>query len=91
VSHRWQGVRAGKTLVFNPEIGQVDGPMPFVIPWSGGTRPEFPHCPNQDETELKTSGYIKIYWNSTPYPGGGVSFALGYDPPAVYDYQWSGN
>jgi len=35
--------------------------------------------------------YIKIYWDSTPLPGGGSSFALAYDPPAVYDYQWSGD
>jgi type II secretory pathway pseudopilin PulG len=35
--------------------------------------------------------YIKIYWDSTPYPGGGVQFALGYDPPTGYDYQWNGN
>jgi len=36
--------------------------------------------------------YIKIYWNSTiGYPNGGVSIAAYYDPPAGYDYQWSGN
>lgn len=35
--------------------------------------------------------YIKIYWNSTPYPGGTSSFAVHYDPPASYEYQWSGN
>jgi prepilin-type N-terminal cleavage/methylation domain-containing protein/prepilin-type processing-associated H-X9-DG protein len=35
--------------------------------------------------------YIRVYWDSTPLPGGGSSFALGYDPPAGYDYQWSGN
>ena len=35
--------------------------------------------------------YIKIYWDSTPLPGGGVSFALAYDPPGGYDYQWSPN
>jgi prepilin-type N-terminal cleavage/methylation domain-containing protein/prepilin-type processing-associated H-X9-DG protein len=36
--------------------------------------------------------YIKIYWNSLlSYPNGGVSFAAYYDPPAGYDYQWSGN
>jgi prepilin-type N-terminal cleavage/methylation domain-containing protein len=35
--------------------------------------------------------YIKIYWDSTPSPGGGLSFAMGYNPPAGYDYQWSGN
>lgn len=35
--------------------------------------------------------YIKIFWNSTPYPGGTMSLAVQYDPPASYDYQWSGN
>jgi len=35
--------------------------------------------------------YIKIYWDSTPLPGGGLSMALGYNPPAGYDYQWSGD
>jgi len=36
--------------------------------------------------------YIKIYWNNTiSYPNGGVSVAAYYDPPAGYDYQWSGN
>jgi prepilin-type N-terminal cleavage/methylation domain-containing protein len=35
--------------------------------------------------------YIKIYWNSTPYPGGTSTLAVQYDPPASYDYQWSPN
>jgi prepilin-type N-terminal cleavage/methylation domain-containing protein/prepilin-type processing-associated H-X9-DG protein len=35
--------------------------------------------------------YIKIYWNSIPYPGGTSSLAVQYDPPAGYDYQWSPN
>jgi hypothetical protein len=36
--------------------------------------------------------YIKIYWNSLlSYPNGGGSVAAYYDPPANYDYQWSGN
>lgn len=33
--------------------------------------------------------YIKIYWNSTPYPGGTSTLAVQYNPPASYDYQWS--
>ena len=38
------------------------------------------------------AGYTGIYWNSTvSYPNGGVSVAAYYDPPAGYDYQWSGN
>jgi prepilin-type N-terminal cleavage/methylation domain-containing protein len=36
--------------------------------------------------------YIKIYWDSTiRYPNGAWSVAAYYDPPAGYDYQWSGN
>jgi prepilin-type N-terminal cleavage/methylation domain-containing protein len=35
--------------------------------------------------------YIRIYWNNTPLPNGGLTFALGYDPPDGYDYQWSAN
>ena len=35
--------------------------------------------------------YIKIYWNSARLPGGGLSFAFASDPPAEYDYQWSGD
>jgi prepilin-type N-terminal cleavage/methylation domain-containing protein len=36
--------------------------------------------------------YINIYWNSTlRYPNGNMSVAGYYDPPAGYDYQWSGN
>jgi hypothetical protein len=35
---------------------------------------------------------IKIYWNSElRYPNGLFSVAGYYDPPAGYDYQWSGN
>ncbi len=36
--------------------------------------------------------YINMYWNSTlSYPNGGYSVAAYYDPPAGYDYQWSGD
>ena len=36
--------------------------------------------------------YIKIYWNSElRFPNGLFSVAGYYDPPAGYDYEWSGN
>ena len=38
--------------------------------------------------------YIKIYWNSNRVMVGGVSYIadpMDYDPPAGYDYQWSGD
>jgi prepilin-type N-terminal cleavage/methylation domain-containing protein/prepilin-type processing-associated H-X9-DG protein len=34
---------------------------------------------------------INIYWNSNRYSNGGITFAFNYDPPASYEYQWSGN
>jgi prepilin-type N-terminal cleavage/methylation domain-containing protein len=35
--------------------------------------------------------YIKMYWNSSPNALGNYSASMFYDPPAGYDYQWSGN
>jgi hypothetical protein len=32
--------------------------------------------------------YIRIYWNGTPGLGGFPAF---YEPPAGYDYKWTGN
>jgi prepilin-type N-terminal cleavage/methylation domain-containing protein/prepilin-type processing-associated H-X9-DG protein len=35
--------------------------------------------------------YIPMYWNSAlRYPDGSLSIAAYYDPPAGYDYKWSG-
>ncbi len=35
--------------------------------------------------------YLNMYWNSSRYPNGSFSCAAYYDPPAGYDYKWSGN
>jgi prepilin-type N-terminal cleavage/methylation domain-containing protein len=35
--------------------------------------------------------YIKIYWNSNRVPPGVYTLAMQYDPPAGYDYKWSGD
>ena len=32
--------------------------------------------------------YIKIYWNGSQ---GGDGFSAFYEPPAGYEYKWSGN
>jgi type II secretory pathway pseudopilin PulG len=38
------------------------------------------------------ASYINIYWNTNPIQNGHYySFALEYDPPTGYDYQWSGD
>ena len=60
-------------------------------PVSGGW-PMFNDARNMVSFVDSHARYIKIYWNSTPgYPNGGISIAAYYDPPAGYDYQWSGN
>ena len=36
--------------------------------------------------------YLPIFWDSTiHYPNGGMGIAAYYDPPAGYDYKWSGD
>jgi prepilin-type N-terminal cleavage/methylation domain-containing protein len=36
--------------------------------------------------------YIKMFWGSSiHYPNGAFSLAAYYDPPASYDYKWSGD
>ena|ERR1700677_1989603 len=35
--------------------------------------------------------YVKIFWNPSPVQPGVWSVAYQYDPPAGYDYQWSGD
>jgi type II secretory pathway pseudopilin PulG len=38
--------------------------------------------------------YIRIYWNTNRVASGGISYvttAADYDPPAGYDYKWSGD
>jgi hypothetical protein len=37
------------------------------------------------------ANYIKIYWNSNRLPPGVYTLAMQYDPPAGYDYKWSGD
>lgn len=35
--------------------------------------------------------YTKIFWNPSPVQPGVWALAIQYDPPAGYDYKWSGN
>jgi prepilin-type N-terminal cleavage/methylation domain-containing protein len=60
-------------------------------PMSGGW-PMFNDARNMVSFVDGHASYINIYWNSgLGYPNGGISLAAYYDPPAGYDYQWSGN
>jgi len=69
-------------------------------PWSWHN-PQWPNVPPEAPTYNNAGNmvsfvdghvsYIKIYWNSTRYPNGYLTLAMEYDPPAGYDYQWSGD
>jgi len=65
-----------------------------LVPWSWhepSSRTYFTDARNMVSFADGHVSYIKIYWDSTPFPDGAVKFALGFDPPAGYDYQWSPN
>jgi prepilin-type N-terminal cleavage/methylation domain-containing protein/prepilin-type processing-associated H-X9-DG protein len=71
-----------------------------LAPWSWHN-PVWPDVPRESLTYNDAKNmvsfvdghvsYIRIYWNTNRYPNGGLSFAFAYDPPAGYDYQWSGD
>jgi prepilin-type N-terminal cleavage/methylation domain-containing protein len=63
-----------------------------LVPWSWHRRSSelvFKDAENMMSFVDSHVSYIKMYWNSTRLPGGGVSFSMSYNPPAGYDYQWS--
>ena len=61
-------------------------------PQPPGVLPIFNDAKNMVSFMDSHISYVKIYWDSSiRYPNGGVSVAAYYDPPAGYDYQWSGN
>jgi prepilin-type N-terminal cleavage/methylation domain-containing protein/prepilin-type processing-associated H-X9-DG protein len=55
------------------------------------TRPTFNDAWNNVSFADGHVSYIKIYWNEPLATSGGYSFSMNYDPPAGYDYQWSGD
>jgi len=81
-----------KTLL----VLEAAGLMPYAWhegkPRLSGGVPMNSGCPNMASFADSHAGMTKMYWNSDlRYPNGGLSVAAYYDPPAGYDYQWSGN
>lgn len=92
----------GKKLgtVKNPVKTVLVIEAPGVMPYSwhqpkppgADTFPLFSDAKNQIAFVDGHTDYLKIYWNATlRYPNGSFSCAGYYDPPAGYDYEWSGN
>jgi prepilin-type N-terminal cleavage/methylation domain-containing protein/prepilin-type processing-associated H-X9-DG protein len=75
---------------------ESSGVMPYSWhqpkPPAAGGIPMFNNAKNQVSFVDGHVSYLNIYWNdSLRYPNGFFSVAGYYDPPAGYDYQWSGN
>lgn len=89
---------AGRALssIKNPARTVLVAEAPAFIPYSWhNPRPPAPNgAPMFDNARDMVSfvdghvSYTKMYWSRTNPPG---SLALHYDPPAGYEYQWSGD
>jgi hypothetical protein len=75
-------------------------PAIFPYSWHEPKRPFSPEVAVFNDAKNMASfvdghvNYIRIYWNSNRVIIGGVSYitdAMDYDPPAGYDYKWSGD
>lgn len=66
-------------------------PKPAVTLPIGLLMPFFNDAKNEVSFVDGHVSYIKIYWNSSTNANGLYSSAYFYDPPAGYDYQWSGD
>jgi hypothetical protein len=76
----------------------VEGPADYPYSWhqpklaAAGGMPMFNDALNLVSFADGHAACIKIYWNSElRFPNGYYSCAGYYDPPAGYDYEWSGN
>lgn len=89
---------AGRTLasIKNPAKTVLLAEAPALLPysWHDPKRPLSPDNAIFNDAQDMISfvdghvSYIKIYWGGNNPPG---SLALHQDPPAGYDYQWSGD
>jgi prepilin-type N-terminal cleavage/methylation domain-containing protein len=82
------------------KLGSINHPARTVMvaeataffPWSWHNNPRFGiHDIYSDAKNMVSfvdghTAYIKIYWNASASAG---PFALNYNPPPTYDYQWS--
>jgi prepilin-type processing-associated H-X9-DG protein len=76
------------------------GEVSALAPWSWHN-PQWPDVPREPLTYNDARNmvsfvdghvsYINIYWNPARDLNGAYSFAMNYEPPAGYDYQWSGD
>jgi prepilin-type N-terminal cleavage/methylation domain-containing protein len=66
-------------------------PRPAVTLPIGLVMPFFNNAKDEVSFVDGHASFIKMYWNSSSNSLGNYSASFFYDPPANYDYQWSGN
>lgn len=85
----------------NPARSVLVGEMPAFFPYSWHEPNRFHNESSQFLTFNNARNvigfadghvdYVKIFWNRSLAASGGFSFSMNYDPPAAYNYQWSGD
>jgi len=94
--YRTPGIAGVKlSSVKNPIRTVLVAELSAYFPWSWHKPESTAPFKNAENVVSFVDGhvsYVKIYWNSAfRYPNGASSLALEFDPPAGYDYQWSGD
>jgi prepilin-type N-terminal cleavage/methylation domain-containing protein len=89
IQHPARTVLAAETTAFAPYSWHE--PKPAMIMPSGLLLPFFNDAKDEVSFVDGHVSYLKMYWNSSTNALGFYSAAYFYDPPAGYDYQWSGN
>ena len=89
IPHPSRTVLAAETVAFDPYSWHE--PRPAVTLPIGLVMPFFNDAKDEVSFVDGHVSYIKMYWNSSTNSLGMYSAGFFYDPPAGYDYQWSGN
>jgi prepilin-type N-terminal cleavage/methylation domain-containing protein len=89
IKHPGRTVLVGEASAFLPYSWHQ--PRPAVMLSGGFLLAVFNDAPNLLSFVDGHASYIRIYWNNSPNPAGYYSLAFFYNPPAGYEYQWSGD
>jgi prepilin-type N-terminal cleavage/methylation domain-containing protein len=93
--HGIGGQRLGSVKMPVKTVLVTESAALFPYSWHQPTHDQIPTLNNGLDLVSFVDGhvsYIKMFWNSTiQYPNGAMSVSAYYDPPAGYDYKWSGD
>ena len=92
--HPWPGIAGWKlSSIRDPVKTVLVAEFPALLPYSWHKRAGESHYNNARDMVSFVDGhvsYIKIFWDATDIRTGHME-AWHYDPPAGYDYKWSGD